>query len=424
MNLGSIILKSEISTWFTNTCLINLDKDLAVIEVPNKYVANWLRENYLEHIKNSFKNNINFLPEIRFVYGKTRSSHEETKYQTKNLPELSINHQLNKSLTFNNFVIAKGNRFAFSSASDIVGKPSTIYNPLYIFSKFVAGKTHLLNAIGNQAVITNPLSNIIYVSIDQLSSDFSLAAKNRKISEFRDKYNNSDLLLIDDIQLVSGKDKLQKELISAINHYRESNKQIAVAGKLPPGLIQNLTPELRSRLEWGLLAELKNPDHKTRMKIIKKKGKDEKISIPDDVAFFLANSTADLKNLSQQLITIGAYVSLNKKEINISLVKSILSNKHLSKINVEDIQKLTSEYFNISLADLLSNKKTHQYSYPRHISMYLSRELTGLSYKELARAFGNKDHSTIINAVKCINRDRELNKTLTDDLNKLRNLLS
>jgi chromosomal replication initiator protein len=160
------------------------------------------------------------------------------------------------------------------------------------------------------------------------------------------------------------------------------------------------------------------------MKIIKKKAKEEKIPIPDDVSFFLANSTNDLKTLTKLLIHLGAYTSLNKKEINMSTVKSIIKKNQSVKVAISDVQKLTANHFNISLTDLLSNKKTHKFSYPRHLAMYLSRELTGLSFKEIARAFGNKDHSTIIYAVNRIEKDKEQKKAVTDDLNKLQNLFS
>jgi len=423
-SLESTISKPEFDTWFSSTTLKKLDKELAVIEVPNKFVASWLSDNYMKNIQNAFVENLKYLPEIHFFYSESKPVLDAAKYKTKRKSSVDANHTLNQKLTFNNFIKTKENRFACSLALDIADRPAKNYNPMYLFSKLSSGKTHLLNAIGNQTIKNNTLAKVIYVSIGRLSTDFSIAKKNRKLSNFKEKFRNSEMLLIDDIHLLSGKEKLQKELITLFNYYYESNKQIVVAGELPPGQIRNLLPELRSRLEWGLLSELKAPDHKSRMKIIKKKAKEEKIPIPDDVAFFLANSTIDLKSITKHLVILGAYTSLNKKEINISSVKSIIKNKQTVKVDVSNVQKLTADHFNISLTDLLSNKKTHRFSYPRHMAMYLSRELTGLSYKEIARAFGNKDHSTIIYAVKRIEKDREQNKAVMDDLNKLQNLLS
>ncbi len=423
-SLESTISKSEFDTWFSSTTLKKLDKELAVIEVPNKFIASWLRDNYIDKIHHSFKKSLNYLPEIRFIYSGSKPAEDTPKYKTKKKSRTSLNHQLNPILTFSNFITTKSNRFASSLASEVADSPAENYNPLYIFSKPSSGKTHLLNAIGNQVLENNPFAKVIYVSLDQLSSDFATASRNRKFRKFREDYRNSDILLVDDIHLLTGREKLQKELITIFNYYYESKKQIVVGGQIPPGQIRNLLPELRSRLEWGLLSELPAPDHKTRMKIIKKKAKEEKIPIPDDVAFFLANSTTDLKTLIKHLISLAAYTSLNQREINISFVKSIIKNKQSLKVDVNDVQKLTATHFNISIADLLSNKKTHKFSYPRHMAMYLSRELTGLSFKEIARAFGNKDHSTIIYAVKRIEKDKEQKKVVMDDLNKLQNLLS
>lgn len=423
-SLESTLSKSEINTWFSSTSLIKLDKDQAVIEVPNRFVASWLSDNYIDKIHLSFKENLNYFPEILFIYSGSKPAEETPEYKTQKKSRVVLNHQLNSSLTFSNFITAKGNRFAYSLALDVADKPAEDYNPLYIFSKPSSGKTHLLNAIGNKILTHNPLAKVIYTSLDQLSSEFSIARKNRKLSKFRQNYRNLEILLIDDIHLLTGREKLQKELITLFNDYYESKKQIVVAGQLPPGQIRNLLPELRSRLEWGLLSELQIPDHKTRMKIIKKKAKEEKIPVPDDVAFFLAKSTTDLKTLANYLISLVVYSSLNKRDINISTIKSIIKNKQSFKVDANDVQKFTATHFNISITDLLSNKKTHKFSYPRHMAMYLCRELTGLSFKKIAGAFGNKDHSTIIYAVKRIEKDKEEKKSVMDDLNKLQNLLS
>ena len=260
--------------------------------------------------------------------------------------------------------------------------------------------------------------------MDQLSMDFSLASKNRNLSKFRNNYKNGDFLLLDDFHQIAGRNKLQKELISIFNHYYESKKQIVAAAKSPPGHIKNLQPELRSRFEWGLLVELQIPDSNTRMKIVKQTAKNEKLTIPDDVAFFLSNATDDVKTLKRHLVSLGIYTSLNKREIKISTVKAIIKNKQSYTTSVEDIQKLTADHFNISLNDLLSTKKTYKFSYPRHVAMYLSRKLTGLSFKQIAKEFGNKDHSTIIYAVKRIEEDKKQTSSVKKDLNKLQNLLS
>lgn len=423
-NLQSTISTSEINTWFSTVSLSKLDKDVAIIAVPNKFVAGWFKDHYIETIQKYFKEILNYLPEIQFTYTRTISIEDTPKYKTQKKAITSINHTLNPMLTFSNFITSKSNRFACSLASDIVHNPEIHYNPLYLFSNLSSGKTHLLNAIGNQIIKNNPLEKIIYLSMEQLSLYFSIATKNKTIRKFWEYYTGAkSLLIIDDIHLIGGLLKLQKELITIFNYYYESKKQIVIAGRLPPGQIRNLLPELRSRLEWGLLSELQLPDQKTRMKIIKKKAKEENIPLPDDVAFYLATSTEDLKKLMKQLISIGNSSSCKKGDINIHTVKRIIKNIQSISVDITDIQKLTANLFNISLTDILSNKKTYKFSYPRHLAMYLSRELTGLSFKEIARAFGNKDHSTIIYAVKHIEKDKEKKGGVMADLDRLQNLI-
>ena len=414
-DLQVAISKTEMATWFSATALLELNKNLAVIKVPNKFISTWLSDNYVDQIQNAFTKNLKYLPEIHFIYNGSK-----TAKTTKD----SVYSLLNQDLTFKNFVMAPCNRFAFSSASNVADKPADHYNPLYLFSNLSSGKTHLMNAIGNQVVNHNPLTTVIYVPLTQIASDFSLASKNRNVGAFRKKYKKGDFFLLDDIHLIEGKKKLQQELISIFNYYYQSKKQIVMAGNLLPGQIGNILPELRSRLEWGLLSELKVPDNKTRMKIIKKNSRKENLHMPDDVAFFLANATDDVKTLSKYMVSLIAHRSLSNNEINISTVKSMIRNKRSYRINVKGIQKLTADHFNISLTDLLSNKKTLKFSYPRHTAMYLCRELTGLSFKEIAKNFGNKDHSTIIYAVKKIERDKNTNKSVMEDINKLQTLLS
>ena len=423
MSLESSLSRSEIKTWLSPTVLKELDKDLAIIEVPNKYIASWLSDNCLDQIKKSFFEQLHYLPDIQFSAKGSKSVIDPTPHNPQKKLGNTFNTDLNQLLAFKNFVSYKRNRFALSLALQLANNTAEYYTSLYIFSKESLGKTHLLNAIGNQAIQNNPSVKLIYVPLEKFSTEYSLSKKNKNHRSFRERYRELDVLLIDDIHRINGKEKLQKETISLIDHFYTSKKRIAFAGQLPPGQIRNLLPELRSRLEWGLLSEINTPDQKTRMKIIKKKAKAEKIAIPDDVIFFLASTMSDLKSLTNHLIRMESYSSLNQKPINLSTAKSFLKNSQRKKVDVNVIQKLTTDYFNISKRDLLSDKKIHKYSYPRHVAMYLSRELTGLSFQEIGRAFGNKDHSTIIYAVKRINKEMNQNKEIINDLNKLRKLL-
>ena len=423
-SLQSHISRSDYKTWFSQTYLKKLDQKSAIIEVPNKFIASWIRDKYVNEIQTYIKKNLNLVPEIRFTYIKPKTSQLRPKYETIKASSVSLTH-LNPSYTFTNFVTANSNRYAYNLALQAANKLPDHYNPLYIFSKLGLGKTHLLNAIGLHLLSSNPSINLMYLSIYRFSTGFSLAKKNRKLSEFRKNYRNLDLIILDDIHLISGRKKSQEELIFLFNLFYESRKQIVVAGKKPPTQISKLLPQLRSRLEWGILSEIHPPSQKTKMKIIEKKTKEQNLHIPDDVIFFLANTTNDIKILTQYIVSLQTYSSLYQREIDISIVKSVIKNRFLSKTNIYDIQKVTADHFNISLSDLISNKKGRKFSYPRHIAMYFCRNLTYLPYKKIGEAFGNKNHTTVIHAIKHIEKEKKLKKiSVMEDINKLNSLLS
>lgn len=423
-SLESDISETECKTWFCQTTLKKLDNSVAVIHAPNKFIAAWLKEKYITQIQSCFKNKLNILPDICFTYDTPVEVQgipiPESK--TKNAPHFS--HRLNPLCTFDNFVLGSSNQFAYSSALQAANKPGGQYNPLYIFCKPSLGKTHLLNAIGNWLVENKPLQKIRYLSVGQFHLDYSLASKSRKTTKFRKTYGELDFLLVDEVDNLVGREKTQEELILILDCFCGSKKQIVFAGKRPPGRIHNLLPRLRSRLEWGLISEIQAPNQETKINIIKNKAQNENIHMPDDVIFFLANATDDLKILIQYFVSLETYSSLYQREIDMSMVKSIIRNAHSSNIGMHDIQKLTASHFNLSLSDLVSDKKGRKFSYPRQIAMYLSRKLTDLSYKEIGKEFGKKDHTTVIYAVKRVEKDKNTKKGVSKDINKLKSLLS
>jgi len=219
--------------------------------------------------------------------------------------------------------------------------------------------------------------------------------------------------------MLAGREKSQQELITILNLLCESKKQVVMAGNSPPSQIYTLLDRLRSRLEGGLLAEIHSPDQKIKIKIIKKKAKEKKLQLPEDVAFFLANATTDLKTIMQYMVSLETYTSLYQREIDISTVKSIIKKRLFRKISLNEIQKRTAEYFSIPLSDLISNRKKRKFSYPRQVAMYLCRNLTDSSFKDIGKAFGNKDHSTVIYALKRVEKEKEIKKEVFNDINKL-----
>ncbi|HOP47313.1 MAG TPA: chromosomal replication initiator protein DnaA [Desulfobacteraceae bacterium] len=424
-NIKSDVSQPQLSSWLFNSSLKNLDRNLAVIEVPNKFFATWLTDNCISRIQDSLNENLNFLPEIRFTYRKVKTNQQLSPFiQNKVKREDLISNNLNPSWTFNEFITDNSNKFAYSSSKKVSNQPGTYYNPLYIYCKYSFGKTHLLHAIGNKIITDNPKVKVKYYTAEQFYSDFSFCIRKQNLTGFKEQYKNLDYLLLDDIQFFSGRVKIQKELVNLFNTLYESKKQMVFAGRDHPVDMHNLLPQLRSRFEGGVLSEILVPDQSTKIEIIKAKSKREVIDIPDDVVFFLANTTDDFKNLNQYFASIKNYISIYNRSIDISIIKSIINTKNFNEININDIQKLTAEYFNLSVNDLFSNNKKRNFSYPRHIAMYLSRILTKSSFKEIAKAFGNMNHSTIIYAVKKIEKEKEENNQLLVDINNLYALIS
>jgi len=423
-SLESKLSESEYRTWFLQTTLIELNNDMAIVEVPNKFVANWLSDKYLTEIKKAFKKILKESPEIHFIYGHQLTEKELSKSQQNHQSDPYQDHHLNPRMTFDQFIIGEDNRFAYSSALEVAKKPAEHYNPLYIFSTSSVGKTHLLHAIGNHILSKDPFFRLKYISSENLISDFNLSQKNKKYHEFREKYRNMDILLFDDIQSLANKKRIQEEFLSIFNSFYGSNKQIVVIGDKPPNRLNNIGSQLKSRLGSGLLIEIQAVDQQTKIHIIKKILKEENLKIPDDIILFLSKYSNSIKTLIKNIVRIQTYFSLNNGDINISTVKSLIKNKDQREIGVEDIKSITAGYFNISLSEIISPKKQRVFSYPRQLGMYLCRKHTDLSYNEIGYSFGRKDHSTVIYSVRRIEKLRNKRKDIQEDLNRLESLFS
>jgi chromosomal replication initiator protein len=407
---------SNVKTWFSNTNLTRLDNNLAVIEVSNKFVANWLRENYLEEIKRSFKAILKETPEIQF------------KYSQKDLPLLKKNNEkfknnLNKLMNFDNFIVGDYNRFAFSSAVEISNISGSFYNPLFIFSKSGHGKTHLLNSIGNFLLSKNNLLKVKYIHSKSFLSDFNHSLISKSFHDFRKNYYDLDTFLFDDIEYLKNQ-KIQDEFLIIFNKLYDEKKQIVITGENPPNKLNFLTDHLKSRLGWGLIVEINEIDQNNKNNIIRKILKEKNIILSDDIIFYLIKSTNNIKTLLKNIIRLESYLSLNNKNINISLIKSLIKNDKHIDLNINDIQLLTSGYFNISFSDLISNKKISRYSYPRHLAMYLCKKYTKTSFKEIGYQFGNRDHTTVVYAIKKIDMLKSKKKSVVSDLRNMENFLT
>jgi len=306
---------------------------------------------------------------------------------------------------------------------EVANRSTGQYNPLYIYCAAGLGKTHLLHAIGNQVLSNNPYSKPRYVSSDTFTSDFTYSIKNERLHRFRERYQSLDLLLFDDVQRLANRKKTQEEFLFIFNALHGARKQIALTASCPPNELKNINSQLKSRFGWGLLSEIQPPDQPTKINIIKKKATEANLHITDDLVFFIDNSTNDIKMLLKNLVRVEAYASLNHGNISISLVKSLIKVRGELDIQIEDIKASTAGYFNIAVSDLISNKKKRAFSYPRQIAMYLARKHTDLSFKEIGGSFGNKEHSTVIYAVRRVKKNMESDKEILDDITGIEKLL-
>lgn len=418
------VSRSDFNTWFSHTTLQKCDPNIAVIGVPNKFVADWLRENYQIQIRKSFKTVLNQTPQLLYSYNRPSDSMEKSSpILTENTYEPS-KHHLDPSMTFKQFIVGDSNRFASLSAKEVAKNPADQYNPLYIFSKPGLGKTHLLNAIGHHLLSNNSHLNVRYITSNEFTNDFTYSVKKNTFDDFKQAYSNIDVLLFDDVHLLTQRKKTQEEFLVLFNSLFQKKKQIVVTGDRPPNQIAKADPRLISRLGWGLISEIAAPDQKIKIKIIEKKGREDSIEIPDDVIFYLSTLNNDIKSLIRNVTRIKTYTSLNNRDINISMAKAFITDYRIRRIEVDDVKSIVAGYYNIPISELISNKKQRIYSYPRQISMYLCRKYTDLSLNKIGESFGKKDHSTVLYAVERINKYKDIKKEIKHDLKMIEDLLS
>jgi chromosomal replication initiator protein len=305
----------------------------------------------------------------------------------------------------------------------VANNPALNYNPLFLFGGAGLGKTHLLKAIGYHSIQNNICSKVLYISSEQFTNELINSIRYEKMSAFRDRFRTLSLLLIDDIQFIAGKERTQEEFFHTFNTLYESHQQIVLTSDTPPKDMHSLEERLRSRFEWGLIADVQPPDTETKVAIIKQKVRGENIVLPNDVAFFLAsNVRSNIRELEGLLTRVVAYASLNKCDITLDLAKEVLKDIIKTKekeLNIGIIQKEVCNYFNIKLSDLKSVRKQKSIVIPRQICMYLARNLTKMSFPEIGAQFGGKDHSTIIYAVKKIEKALQHDKQLQNHINSL-----
>jgi len=453
-NLKQVLTEQTYTTWIEPLKFLGATADTVVLEVPSSFFQKWITDKYLSMIKEilSAITSKSYHIEFHVAEGKAETAAEQkpdkeakaTKAKDKEKekdqdrdkekekdkekdkkPEQVPN--LNPKYTFESFVSGPSNQFAYAASQAVANKPATNYNPLFIYGGVGLGKTHLVNAIGNQILAKNPKAKICYYSSEKFMNEMINSLRYKKMDEFRNKFRKMDLLLIDDIQFMAGKEATQEEFFHTFNALYESHKQIVVTSDKFPKDIPGLEERLRSRFEWGLIADIQPPGVETKVAILKKKSDMHAVNLPDDVALFLAEgATSNIRELEGMLIRLEAFASLTGQEITLSMAREVMKDIIVEKtrdISVEMIQKTVADHFRIKLSELKSDKRIKTLVVPRQIAIYICRELTKASYPEIGEKFGGKDHSTIIHSVKKIEKqltaDADLKATVEDIKKKL-----
>jgi chromosomal replication initiator protein len=331
--------------------------------------------------------------------------------------------QLKQNYTFDQFVIGSGNQFAHAAAQAVAENPSKAYNPLFLYGGVGMGKTHLMQAIGHSVKRMSTHASICYLSSEKFTNEMINSLRYDKMTSFRDKFRNVDVLLIDDIQFLAGKERTQEEFFHTFNALHEASKQIVIASDRPPKELSEIEDRLRSRFEWGLIADIQPPDLETKVAILQKKAESEKVSLPNDVAMFIAqNVRTNVRELEGALIRLVAYCSLTGAEITLSTAQQVLRNfidAQTRKISIESIQKAVAEQFGMKVAEIKAKNNSRSVVVPRQIAMYLTKQLTDCSLPEIGRQFGGKHHTTVMHSVEKIMELRKSDKDLNRVLNQL-----
>jgi len=418
--------KPSFETWLKTTRPVSLDNNTLVVSVPNDFTKDWLESRYSSLILQTLQELTSINYKLHFITPRIKQddysglNEHAIEHQSKNPINniLQSSSWLNPKYTFSTFVIGGSNRFAHAASLAVAEAPARAYNPLFVYGGVGLGKTHLMHAIGHFVLDHTPSYKIVYISSEKFTNEFINAIRDNRTVEFRNKYRNVDILLVDDIQFLAGKEQTQEEFFHTFNALHENNKQIIISSDRPPKEIPTLEERLRSRFEWGLITDIQSPDLETRIAILRKKASLEKIMIGDDVLHYIANKiSTNIRELEGAFIRVIAYSSLTSNRISVSLaeeaLRDIISNNEKQRfITISCIQKETAQHFALKPEDLKAKKRTKNVAFPRHIAMYLSRELTDSSLPVIGTEFGGRDHTTVMHAHRKITEDLRTDQNL------------
>ncbi|MBN1223375.1 MAG: chromosomal replication initiator protein DnaA [Candidatus Aminicenantes bacterium] len=419
--LENRIDQNSFETWFRPTTYIGEESNTLYIKVPNSYFKDWLTFHYSSQINAICQELFGKIFEIKFIFEESSPAFiRRSPQERKSKGTFLLNPNLNPNYTFENFVVGSCNQFAHAAATAVVNNPAKSYNPLYVYGGAGLGKTHLMNAIGHHTLKTQGSLKVLYITTEKFMNDLINHLQYGKVLDFRQKYRSIDVLLMDDIHYLSGRERTKEEFFHTFNHLYDSQKQIVISSDCPPKEIPNLEERFSSRFEWGLIADLKPPDIETRIAILKKKSEQENVDLPESVGLFIADKVrSNIRELEGYLRRVIAYASLKGEPIELDLAKEALKSLLDSSsqiVTVEKIQKIVCHKYKIKLSQLKAKNNSPKVAFPRQIAMYLAKELTKTSLPEIGKKFGGKHHTTVIHSIRKIEKlrtnDQEFNKEI------------
>ncbi len=423
-HLQDVLHPDVYSRWIAVIQATNLTDSCLTLSVDNDFYQTWLEENYLSLIKNAVSSVSGADIDITFTVAPKASLSEQPEPKKRTLRErlsrlTRPEPALNPKFTFETFVVGSSNNFAHAASLAVAQAPGRAYNPLFIYGSTGLGKTHLMQAIGHH-VLSTSRAVVCYLSSESLLNEYIAALQSSSLIQFRKKYRNTDLLLIDDIHFLAGKERIQEEFFHTFNALFDAHKQIVMTSDRPASDITGLEKRLVSRFEWGLVTELEPPDIETRIAILRNKQSQAKVSLPDDIILYIAeNVKSNIRLLEGALIRTISYASLSGRPLTLEAVKYLLRDtlqqEHLAEVTFEAVQKAVAEHYDVRLADMTSKRRPRAVVTPRQVAMYLCRRMTRASLPDIASAFG-KTHATIIHACKTIDSRMETEPELKHDV--------
>lgn len=411
--LKGALSESGYQTFLSSATFVSFNENIVTVNVPNTFSKNWIKENCEPIIRYYFSNHSLTPPLLHYEVSPSRDRNTASSQldmfhaPPKSHQEGSIsNHDtsiFNPKYSFDHFIVGHNNRFAHAASEAVSKAPAKAYNPLFIYGSVGLGKTHLLQAIALGISQTHPQLEVRFVSSEKFTNDLIDSIKDKRVNRFRDRYRSVDVLLIDDIQFLAGKEQTQEEFFHTFNELHGQNKQIVIASDRPPKEIPTLELRLRTRFEWGLIADIQPPEFETRIAILRKKIEENQLLISDDILHYIATQIpTNVREMEGALTRIVAYASLLDTEVTLAIASNVIQDmvgvKNETPLTISFIKRKVCEYFNISDDRLVSKERTKELAYARQIAMYLARELTNVSLPKIGENFSNRDHSTVMHA--------------------------